>query len=90
MSKLRSEARFTLRDGRTAVVRSAATADAGAQRCLLDAVAAEPEIPLLRLPGSASQRALRARLAAAAGHARELWLVALVEGRLVGSMHLSG
>jgi RimJ/RimL family protein N-acetyltransferase len=78
----------TLRDGREAVVRSAVPGDAGRLRRLVDAVAAEPEAPLLREPGTLSERDLRRRIAHGAGEAGDLLLVAIVEKELAGSVHL--
>ena len=51
--------RHTTADGRTLVVRPAVGADARAVRALIDAVAAEPDVPLLATPGSIGLRDVR-------------------------------
>jgi RimJ/RimL family protein N-acetyltransferase len=85
---LRRARRVRLRDGREAVVRSAVPADARRLRRLIDAVAAEPEVPLLREPGSLSERELRRRIGDGAAAAGELLLIAEADRELAGSVHL--
>lgn len=88
MAVLRRARHVRLRDGREAVVRSAVPADAGRLRRLVDGVAAEPEAPLLREPGTLSERALRQRIAHQVGAAGELLLIATVDKELAGSLQL--
>jgi L-phenylalanine/L-methionine N-acetyltransferase len=78
----------TLRDGREAVVRSAVPGDAGRLRRLIDAVAAEPEAPLLLLPGQHSVGAWRRRITDAAADPHSLLLVAEVDDKLAGNLGL--
>ncbi len=88
MAVLRRARHVTLRDGSEAVVRSAVPGDVRRLRRLIDAVAAEPEVPLLREPGTLSERDLRHRIAHGAGERGDLTLVATVGKELAGSVHL--
>jgi L-phenylalanine/L-methionine N-acetyltransferase len=85
---LRRARRVTLRDGREAVVRSAVPGDAGRLRQLVDAVAAEPEVPLLLLPGQYSAGVWRRRITHAAADPRALLLMAELGGELGGNIGL--
>jgi RimJ/RimL family protein N-acetyltransferase len=75
-----------LRDGREAIVRSVAPGDAGRLCRLIDAVAAEPETPLLLLPGQFGAREWRRRIADAATDPHALLLVAEADDELVGNL----
>ena len=88
MAVLRRARHVTLRDGREAVVRSAVPGDAGRLRRLIDAVAAEPEVTLLMLPGQFGAGAWRRRITDAATDPHSLLLVAEVGDRLVGNLGL--
>ena len=88
MALLAPVRRVPLRDGRELVVRSARPGDARALARLLDAVAAEPEVTLLLVPGEVSAREWRRRIATAAGRDTSLLLVAHEGDRLVGSLGL--
>ena len=90
MSTLRRAQHFALRDDREVRVRSAAPTDARAVRALLDEVAAEPDMPMLHVPGSCSVRAMRAEVFQAAAEADRIMLVARVDGDLVGHLVLVG
>ena len=88
MAVLRRARHVTLRDGREAAVRSAVPGDAGRLRRLIDAVAAEPEVTLLVLPGQFGASAWRRRIADAAADPHSLLLVAEVDDRIVGNLGL--
>jgi RimJ/RimL family protein N-acetyltransferase len=85
---LRRARHVTLRDGREAVVRCAVPGDAGRLRRLIDAVAGEPEMTLLMLPGQFGVGAWRRRITDAATDPDSLLLVAEVGERLVGNLGL--
>jgi L-phenylalanine/L-methionine N-acetyltransferase len=87
---LRRVSSFALADDSQVAVRSAAPADARGVCALLDAVAAEPDTPLLHVPCSCSVRTLRAQIDHAATDPRDLMLVAQVDGDLVGHLSLAG
>ncbi len=89
MVVLRRARQVRLRDGREAVVRSAVPGDARRLCRLIDAVAAEPDVRILREPGSLSERDLRRRIADGTSAAGELLLIAEADGELVGSLHLA-
>lgn len=88
MSVLRGKHRFRLADGREAAVRTAAPGDSAALLRLVDEVAAEPQVPILRLPGTASEREVRNRITQAAAMGGDLFLVAVVGSEVVGSVQL--
>lgn len=88
MAVLRRARHVTLRDGREAVVRSAVPGDAGRLRRLIDAVAAEPDVTLLVLPGQFGVSAWRRRITDAAADPHSLLLVAEAGQRLVGNLGL--
>ncbi|HJW75931.1 MAG TPA: GNAT family N-acetyltransferase [Thermoleophilia bacterium] len=88
MAVLRRSRRVTLRDGREAVVRSAVPIDTSRLRRLVDAVAAEPQTPLLLLPGQFGARDWRRRIADAAADPHALLLLAEVGGELAGNLGL--
>lgn len=88
MAVLRRARHVTLRDGREAVVRSAVPGDAGRLRRLVDAVAAEPEAPLLLLPGQYGAGVWRRRITDAAADPRALLLMAVLGGELAGNLGL--
>jgi ribosomal protein S18 acetylase RimI-like enzyme len=79
-----------LRDGCTCLVRPGAPRDARAVCELIDAVAGEPETPLLAVPGSIGARDVRALIDAGRRDPRSLFLVAEVGGRSVGDLGGSG
>jgi putative acetyltransferase len=85
---LRRARRVTLRDGREAVVRSAVPIDASRLRRLIDAVAAEPQTPLLLLPGQLGTRDWRRRIADATADPHALLLLTEVGGELAGNLGL--
>jgi len=64
--------------------------DARAVRDLIDAVAAEPDVPLLATPGSLRLRDVKDLIAKSARDPRSLFLVAEVAGRLAGNLGGSG
>ena len=88
MAVLRRARHVTLRDGCEAVVRSAVPGDAGRLRRLIDAVAAEPEAPLLLVPGQYGVGVWRRRITDALGDPRCLQLSAELDGELVGNLGL--
>jgi RimJ/RimL family protein N-acetyltransferase len=90
MATLRRARHFALTDDREVSVRSAMPTDARDLRGLLDAVAAEPSVPILHVPGSRTLRGLRAEIVEASGAADQLLLVALVDGALAGHLALAG
>ncbi len=59
-------------------------------RDLIDAVAAEPDVPLLATPGSMRLRDVKGLIAKSAHDPRSLFLVAEVAGRLAGNLGGSG
>jgi len=72
------------------VVRPGVPADARAVRDLIDAVAAEPDVPLLATPGSVRLRDVRSLIGKSARDERSLFLVAEVAGRVAGNLGGSG
>jgi RimJ/RimL family protein N-acetyltransferase len=81
---------LTTADGRTLVVRSGVMADARDVRRLIDAVAAEPGVPLLATPGSISLRDVKGLIAKGARDPGSVFLVAEVAGRMAGNLGGSG
>lgn len=71
-------------------MRPGVAADARAVRDLIDAVAAEPEMPLLATPGSIGVRDIRSLIARSARDPRSLFLVAELAGELAGNLGGSG
>jgi RimJ/RimL family protein N-acetyltransferase len=71
-------------------VRRGVSSDARAVRDLIDAVAAEPEMPLLATPGSIGVRDIRSLIARSARDPRSLFLVAELAGELAGNLGGSG
>lgn len=88
MSILRGRHRYGIADGREAAVRSATPGDARGLLRLVDEVAAEPGTPILRLPGSVSEREVRSRVSHASALGGDLFLVAIVDGVVAGSLQL--
>lgn len=88
MARLGHEIAVTLADGRALRVRDARTRDARSVTRLLDAVAGEPAVTLLLLPGETKARDWRGRIADAAEAPRALFLVAELDGRLSGNLGL--
>lgn len=86
MAKLGREIVVTLANGRALRVRDARSRDARPLTRLLDAVAAEPEVTLLLLPGEATAREWRSRISSVASARCALLLVACVDGELVGNL----
>jgi len=86
VARFAGEQTVVLRDGREAVVRSARPGDARALARLLDAVAAEPEVTLLLLPGEITAREWRRRIAAAVERDTSLFLGAWLGERMVGDL----
>jgi len=82
------ELTVVLRDGREATIRSARPGDARALVRLLDAVAAEPLVTLLMVPGQINAREWRRRIAAAAERDTSLFLCAWLGASLVGNLGL--
>lgn len=80
----------TTADGRNLVVRAGVAADARAVRDLIDAVAAEPDMPLLATPGSIGLRDVKGLIGKGARDPRSLFLVAEVAGVVVGDLGGSG
>lgn len=81
---------LTTADGRTLLVRPGVRTDARAVRDLIDAVAAEPEVPLLATPGSIGLHDIRGLIAKSAHDSRSLFLVAEVAGVVAGNLGGSG
>ena len=80
----------TTADGRTLVVRAGVPSDARAVRDLIDAVAAEPDVPLLATPGSIGLRDVKGMIGRGARDPRSLFLVAEVAGVVAGDLGGSG
>jgi ribosomal protein S18 acetylase RimI-like enzyme len=77
-------------DGRKLVVRAGVAADARAVRDLIDAVAGEPDVPLLATPGSIGLRDVKGLIGKGARDPRSLFLVAEVAGEIAGAHGGSG
>jgi len=77
-----------LADGRAVVLRDASVRDARDVARFIDEIAAEPETPLLAVPGSLTARHWKAIIADARGDAGSLSVVAVANGRLVGNLGL--
>jgi ribosomal protein S18 acetylase RimI-like enzyme len=77
-------------DGRKLVVRAGVAADARAVRDLIDAVAGEPDVPLLATPGSIGLRDVKGLIGKGARDPRSLFLVAEVAGEIAGDLGGSG
>ncbi len=88
MARLGREIVTTLAGGRALSVRDARTRDARAVTRLLDAVAREPEVTLLLLPGETKAGDWRRRIADAAEAARGLFLLAELDGEISGTLGL--
>ena len=86
MALFAGEQAVVLRDGREVAIRSARPGDARALARLLDAIAAEPEVTLLMLPGEITAREWRRRIAAAVERETSLFLLAWRGDRLVGDL----
>ena len=80
----------TTADGRKLVVRAGVTGDARAVRDLIDAVAGEPDVPLLATPGSIGLRDVKGLIGRGARDPRSLFLVAEVAGEIAGDLGGSG
>ena len=72
------------------MVRPGVPSDARAVRDLIDAVAGEPDAPLLATPGSIRLRDVRGLIGKAARDPRSLFLVAEVAGEVAGNLGGSG
>ena len=77
-------------DGRALVARPAVSADARVVCAMIDAVAAEPDVPLLATPGSITLRDVRTLIARSARDPRGLFLVAEVDGVVAGNLGGAG
>ncbi len=77
-------------DGRPLVVRRGVPSDARAVRDLIDAVAAEPDTPLLATPGSIGLRDVKNLIGKSARDPRSLFLIAEVGGTVAGNLGGSG
>ncbi len=88
MALLGRELTVALRDGREVVIRSARPGDARALVRLLDAVAAEPVVTLLMVPGQINAREWRRRIGSAAERDTSLFLCAWLGERLAGNLGL--
>ena len=86
MARFGRERTVVLRDGREASIRSARPGDARALARLLDAIAAEPEVTLLMLPGEITAREWRRRIAATVERDTSLFLCAWMGERMVGNL----
>jgi len=82
--------RLTTTDGRTLVVRPAVGADARAVSAMIDAVAAEPDVPLLATPGSISLRDVKTLIGRSQRDPRGAFLVAEVDGAIAGNLGGAG
>ena len=80
----------TTADGRRLVVRAGVPADARAVRDLIDAVAGEPDVPLLATPGSIGLRDVKDLIGKSARDRRSVFLVAEVAGEIAGDLGGSG
>ena len=80
----------TTADGQQLVVRAGVAADARAVRDLIDAVAAEPDVPLLATPGSIGLREVKSMIGRGGRDPRSLFLVAEIGGVVAGNLGGSG
>ena len=88
MAKLGGKIGTTLADGRELRLRDARARDARPLARLLDAVAAEPTVTLLMMPGQFGAAVWRRRIADAVADPRCLQLSAELGGELVGNLGL--
>jgi len=88
VAKLGGEVVATLADGRELRLRDARARDARPLARLLDAVAAEPAVTLLMIPGQFGAGVWRRRIADAVADPRCLQLSADLDGELVGNLGL--
>ena len=88
MAKLGGEIASRLADGRELRLRDAHARDARPLARLLDAVAAEPTVTLLMMPGQFDAGVWRRRISDAAADPRCLQLSAELDGELVGNLGL--
>jgi len=88
VARLGGEIAATLADGRELRVRDARAGDARPLARLLDAVAAEPRVTLLMIPGQFGAGVWRRRIAEALADPRCLQLSADLDGELVGNLGL--
>jgi putative acetyltransferase len=88
VARLGGEIAATLADGRELRVRDARARDARPLARLLDAVAAEPQVTLLMLPGQKGAGVWRRRIGEALADPRCLQLSAELDGELVGNLGL--
>lgn len=88
MARLGGEIAATLADGRELRVRDARARDARPLARLLDAVAAEPTVTLLMMPGQLGAGVWRRRIGDAVADPRCLQLSAELDGELVGNLGL--
>jgi putative acetyltransferase len=88
VARLGGEIAATLADGRRLRVRDARARDARPLARLVDAVAAEPQVTLLMLPGQKGAGVWRRRIAEALADPRCLQLSAELDGELVGNLGL--
>jgi len=88
VAKLGGEIAATLADGRELRVRDARARDARPLARLLDAIAAEPQVTLLMMPGQFGAGVWRRRISDALADPRCLQLAAELDGELVGNLGL--
>ena len=88
MARLGRQTEATLANGRSVCVRDARPRDAGAVLQVVDAVAAEPVTTLLIAPGEATAGDWRRRIVRTRRSPDGLFLVAEVEGEIVGDLGL--
>jgi putative acetyltransferase len=88
VARLGGEIAATLADGRGLRVRDARVRDARPLARLLDAVAAEPTVTLLMIPGQFGAGVWRRRITDALADPRCLQLSAELDGELVGNLGL--
>jgi RimJ/RimL family protein N-acetyltransferase len=88
VASLGGELSVAVAGGCVARVRDARARDARPLKRLLDAIAAEPQVTLLMLPGQFSATVWRRRIADALADPRALLLVATVDGELAGNLGL--
>jgi RimJ/RimL family protein N-acetyltransferase len=88
VAKLGGEIAATLADGRELRVRDARARDARPLARLLDAIAAEPQVTLLMMPGQFGAGVWRRRITDALADPRCLQLAAELDDELVGNLAL--
>jgi len=88
VAKLGGEIATVLADGRELRVRDARARDARPLARLLDAIAAEPQVTLLMMPGQFGAGVWRRRISDAVADPRCLQLTAELDGELVGNLAL--